>query len=292
MRYKKSLKELTIKDNFLFGAVMSDEENCRCLLELILATSISRVKVNKEKSIVYHPGYKGIRLDVYARDENNTRYNVEMQTLHKPALGKRARYYHSQIDMELLQAGADYSELPDTYVIFICDFDPFGAGKYVYSFENSCREAKDVKLREGSKSIFLSTRGTNFQEVSQPMVKFLDYVGANLKSSTEDFEDAFVARLQRSVQSVKESRELEERYMLFEEMLRDERAEGKAEGRAKGKAEAVLDILLDILQELGPVSADLKEKILAQSDAEILRSWVKVAIRAQSVEQFEKDIMS
>jgi len=124
------------------------------------------------------------------------------------------------------------------------------------------------------------------------MVKFLDYVGANLKSSTEDFEDAFVARLQRSVQSVKESRELEERYMLFEEMLRDERAEGKAEGRAKGKAEAVLDILLDILQELGPVSADLKEKILAQSDAEILRSWVKVAIRAQSVEQFEKDIMS
>ena len=284
MRYQKTLKELTIKDNFMFGAVMSDEENCRCLLELILGTSISRVKVNKEKSIVYHPGYKGIRLDVYAGDENNIRYNVEMQTLHKPALGKRARYYHSQIDMELLLAGADYSELPDTYVIFVCDFDPFDQGKYVYSFESSCRETENAKIPDGSRSIFLSTCGRNPQDVPQPMVKFLNYVGANLKNSTKDFEDAFVARLQRSVQSVKESRELEEGYMLFEELLRDERAEGKAEGRAEA--------VLDILQELGPVSADLKEKILAQSDAEILRSWIKVAIHAQSVEQFEKDIMS
>lgn len=27
--HKKKLEELTIKDNFMFGAVMVDEENCR-----------------------------------------------------------------------------------------------------------------------------------------------------------------------------------------------------------------------------------------------------------------------
>lgn len=31
--------------------------------------------------------------------------------------GKRSRYYHSQIDMELLLSGSGYEKLPNTYVI-------------------------------------------------------------------------------------------------------------------------------------------------------------------------------
>ena len=57
-------------------------------------------------------------------------YNVEMQAVALCELGKRARYYHSQLDMELLVTGREYSELPKAYVIFICDFDPFGKLKY------------------------------------------------------------------------------------------------------------------------------------------------------------------
>lgn len=92
MRTRKTLKELTLKDNFLFGAVMSNETNCRRLLELILQFPIEHVIISKEKSIVYHPEYKGIRLDVFAKDENHTHYNVEMQAVKKAALGKRTRY--------------------------------------------------------------------------------------------------------------------------------------------------------------------------------------------------------
>ena len=58
----KRLKELTIKDNFMFGAVMVDEDNCKGLLERVLEIPIDRVDVSKEKSIVYHPEYKGVRL--------------------------------------------------------------------------------------------------------------------------------------------------------------------------------------------------------------------------------------
>lgn len=115
----KRLKELTIKDNFMFGAVMMDEDNCKGLLERVLEIPIDRVDVSKEKSIVYHPEYKGVRLDVYAKDEKQTRYNVEMQVERKSALGKRSRYYQSQMDMEMLLTGEDYTELPNIYVIFI-----------------------------------------------------------------------------------------------------------------------------------------------------------------------------
>ena len=29
--------------------------------------------------MIYHPEYKGIRLDVYAKGRENTHYNIEMQ---------------------------------------------------------------------------------------------------------------------------------------------------------------------------------------------------------------------
>ena len=65
---KKQLKNLTIKDNFMFAAVMLDEDNCKEFLERALQIQIDHVEVSTEKNIVYHPEYKGVRLDVYAKD--------------------------------------------------------------------------------------------------------------------------------------------------------------------------------------------------------------------------------
>lgn len=70
MSKRKKLQELTIRDNFMFGAVMVDEELCRELLELILGFQIAKVTVSREKSFIFHPEYRGIRLDVIASDEN------------------------------------------------------------------------------------------------------------------------------------------------------------------------------------------------------------------------------
>ncbi len=53
---------------------------------------MGNMKSIQERSIVYNPEYKGVRLDIYAKDEHNTHYNVEMQVLPKPAVEKRARY--------------------------------------------------------------------------------------------------------------------------------------------------------------------------------------------------------
>lgn len=286
MAKKKTLKELTIKNNFMFGAVMCDEDNCKELLEMVLQIPIERVEVSKEKSIAYHPEYKGVRLDVYAKDEHNTHYDVEMQATSKKALGKRARYYHSQIDMELIRSGEDYTELPDTYVIFICDFDPFGESKYCYTFANQCLELPELNQMDGSRSIFLSTKGKNKEDVPQSMVKFLEYVEADLTESERNFEDDFVKKLQKSVQNVKRSREMEERYMLFEEFVKEERAEAKAEGKAEGKAESVIELL----EELGPVSEELCEKIMHETNLGTLTKWHKLAAKADSVEQFLKDM--
>ncbi len=290
----KPLRELTIKDNFMFGAVMCDEENCRQLLEMILQIPILKVEVSREKSIVYHPEYKGVRLDVYARDEHQTHYNVEMQTIREDALGKRSRYYHSQLDMELLERGARYAELPHTYVIFICDFDPFGAGKYCYTYESICRESPDSELLEERTSIFLSTKGKNEAEVPEEMVRFLRFVSAGPEESMQDFGDGFVRRLQAAVQSVKISREMEGRYMGFQEMLERQYNAGKTEGIAQGISQGITQgrsderaaIIVLLLESKGAVSEELQSKIRSEKDLDVLARWLQTAMKVPSGEEF------
>ena len=87
---RKKFQELTIKNNFMFAAVMLEEANCRALLECIFGRKIGHVDVSYEKSIVYHPEYKGVRLDVFCADEAQTHYNVEMQVADKE-IRKRAQ---------------------------------------------------------------------------------------------------------------------------------------------------------------------------------------------------------
>lgn len=257
--HRKTLQELTLKDNFLFAAVMTDPENCRQLLELALGIEIERVEIDTEKNIIYHPEYRGVRLDVYARDEHHTRFNVEMQVANQ-ALEKRVRYYHSQMDMELLLAGMPYESLPDCYVLFICDFDPFGTGKYRYTLKHVFAEDESRCYSDGSHTVFLSTKGRNADEVPVQLVNFLKYAAAELNESMADFGDEFVAKLQKSVKAIKADREMGGRYMLFEELLRNEHKEGFAEGKAEGKAEAKSKLL----KKAEKVCDDLPEAVRQQ----------------------------
>ena len=293
MKKRKTLQDLTIKDNFLFGAVMSVEENCKGFLEMVLGFSIAQVVVSKEKSIVYHPEYKGVRLDIYAEDENHTHYNVEMQVKKKTALGKRSRYYHSQMVMEALTSGEDYETMPDTFVIFVCDFDPFGEHLYCYTFGNECRENKNVKLDDGSCTIFLSTRGENVEEVPAELVRFLKFVTADLEESEEDFQDKLVKRFQETIHNIKADREMGERYMIFEEMLREEKQEGRQEGllegRIEGRIEATREGIFELLEDLGEVPDKLRDRMEALEKLGDLKFLFKLAAKADSIENFVKD---
>ena len=110
-----------------------------------------------------------------------------------------------------------------------------------------------------------------------------EYKGIHLDITVADLGDDFVRRLQSAVGKIKKSREMEERYMVFEELLKEEREEGKAEGRAEGKAEDILELLAD----LGEIPKQLRKKILEERDLQVLKSYLKKAACAKSVEEFE-----
>ena len=134
----------------------------------------------------------------------------------------------------------------------------------------------------------LKNQGSEFREDM--------YVKAGLDESTEDFQDDFVQRLQDAVRNVKASREMEERYMLLEELLKEERetgriegrAEGRAEGKVEGKVEGKAESILELLSDLGEVPEELRKKILGEKDLDILKSYLKKASASKTIEQFQK----
>ena len=234
---RRTLKDQTIKDSFMFEAVMTDGDNCKELLEMVLGRRLTEISVSKEHSIDNNPDYKASRLDIFASDEEGTRYNIEMQvaTEHTEL---RSRYYHSQMDMDILLAGTDYEYLPESYVIFICDYDPLGYNKYIYTMNTHCEELPELRYRDGVHTIFLSTKGNNKDEVPEEIIKFLRYVSAGLKESEQDFGSDFVTKLQRSVKWIKRSRSKEREYMVLDEIKKKEREEGRC------------DIIVQLLQKM------------------------------------------
>ena len=277
---KRTLQQLTIKDNFMFTAVMMEEANCVGFLERALGMEIGHVVVDKEKSLIYHPDYHGIRLDVYAKG-NSRAFNIEMQIQPKNNLPRRTRYYHDQIDMSELRPSEGYEALPEAYVIFVCDFDPFGDRKYRYTFEEICRET-NKSLQNGRHTIFLSTKGTNQSEVPEELVELLHYIGAEEAVTSGHYGDSYVRQLQKSVVDMKNSRQMEERFMMMEELLQEEFQAGKEEGKIESLAAGVLDIFT----VRNMMTDSIKDLVENASDINQLQEMLRLAVTCNSNEEF------
>ena len=259
----------------MFAAVMMQKDNCKQFLEMLLGIKIERIVISYEKTLIYNPNYKGIRMDVYAKDEKNTRYDIEMQIANKE-LGKRTRYYHSQMDMDILASGHDYKRLPSAYVIFICNFDPFGKEKYCYSFENRCMQDFSLSMGDESRSIFLSTVGKDSENIPAELKAFLDFVKTDTSENNTKTDDAYVKGLQQSIRSVKESKEMERSFMTLEEL------------QEWAKIELSREYVLELLESLGMISEALEKRIMSEEELEVLKVMVKAAAKAESLQQFEE----
>ena len=109
-----------------------------------------------------------------------------MQTTHKKDLPKRMRYYQGMIDLNILNKGESYCNLKKSYVIFICTFDPFGEGRHIYTFCNTCQENTSLTLNDDAVKIVLNTKGT-IDDVSPEMKRILDYIEGKIELLAHDF---------------------------------------------------------------------------------------------------------
>ena len=237
----KRYEELTIADDFMFGKVMEDKKLCREVLECLLAHPVGELKdVQTERQFRYTTDGKPIRLDVYTRDRNHV-YDAEMQNLNHQAVEKlelprRSRFYQAAMDMDHLDKGKSYRELPEGKVLFICTFDPFGMGYVKYSFQNRCEENQELCLRDGTEKIFYNCV-SSAEEVPEQLKELYDYI------RTGRAENALTRKIEEAVGRARRNEEWRTEYMkelLHDDDVREEgRAAGLSEGLDRGRREGL-----------------------------------------------------
>ncbi len=76
--------------------------------------------------------------------------------------------------------------------------------------------------------------------------------------------------------------------------IKVQREEAKEEGKVEGKAEGIklgtMSDIIELLEDIGAVPENLKNRIMKEENRDILRKWLKLAARAETVEEFEKSI--
>ena len=247
---------LTFKDNFIFSKTLElFPDICKKILELILQLNIKRIDFpEREKVIEARTDSKGIRLDVYVHDDLNRSFDIEMQVADSDNISKRMRYYQGLIDADKLKHGQHYSALTDSYIIFICPFDRFKRGRYIYTFRERCDEDSSLILNDGSVKIFLSTKGT-LNDVSTELKNFLNYIDNGIISGT------FVKKLDDAVNIVKANEKARLDFMTFQMYLKERELEGKEKGREEERTSIALNMIraglpFDQIQSLTKLSLD------------------------------------
>ena len=226
----KKYEELDITDPFIFAKVMSEKELCKPLLENILNIKIRDiVYVDYEEIIQMTAKSKGIRLDIYVEDDDNTVFNLEMQTTTYKELPKRSRYYQGIIDLNMIEKGESYDILKESYVIFICTFDFFEKGRSVYEFENVCLEDSEIKLNDGTHKIFLNTKGDK-SDINKELKSLLEYFDGS------EPESELTRRIDRKVIAARKNERWRREYMSLQMEMNLKYREGLKAGEEKGRA--------------------------------------------------------
>ena len=261
-------EKLTIKNNFMFGAVMKNKRICKRVLECVLGIKIRDIKYPElEKSIDKSYDAKSIRLDVYVEDDDNTVYNIEMQTTDQKNLPKRTRYYQGMIDLNIIDKGAVYNTLKKSFVIFICDYDEFGKGRYIYTFRKKCIEVPDLELGDETTVIVLNTKGI-VVDVDDELRRLLDYIGGKAPS------DDLTRQMDDEVQKVRNNEDWRREYMTL--LMRDNEnlERGKEIGEMKKTVYAIREVndenigfVSRLLNVSEPFIYDVKELIKNNPEA-------------------------
>ncbi len=250
--------KLDITNDFVFTKFMSDPEICKEVLGILLGFEIGEIeKVEYQNTIEIDLSQKGVRLDVYVKDSDKI-YDIEMQVTNSPSLIKRARYYQSCIDIDDLEKGMSYGNLRDSYIIFICTFDPFELDLPTYSFENVCKEDNNLKLNDGRHILFFNTKAY-LKEENTNIKNFLAFVkGEKVEDGTIE---KFKSQIKRIILNPKWRKDYMNLALVMNEREESGIKKGIEIGREEGREEGILKKACAVAKETYAMGLDIEQII-------------------------------
>ena len=167
-KYKGIIKNFTLMSDIFMRNVFKKRE----CLEYVLQVIMEKQDLHAIDQII-QKDYKNLQgrsavMDCVARDSTGKQFDVEIQQDNEGASPKRARYHSGLMDMNTLNPGQDFEELPESYVIFITRDDILGYGLPIYHIDRQIKELNEA-FQDEAHIIYVNSRKQNDTELGKLM---------------------------------------------------------------------------------------------------------------------------
>ena len=248
-----------------------DDDFMRCLFKdnVPLAEMVLRIITGKpdlvitdcqtQKDMKRLAGARSICLDAYGTDSIGKKYDMEIQREDKGADPHRARFHSSVLDIENLDAGQEFRELPDTYTIFITEKDFYGKGEPVYLIERM-NITTGKPFADGEHILYVNGEYRGDSDIGKLMHDF----------NCTDADDMNFKLLADRTRYLKENpKGVSEMCKVIEDMRKEEREEGIKEGMRTAALRMIADgtLALEKIAEYVGLSLDEVKKLQSGQSA-------------------------
>lgn len=271
-----------IDDTFMKLFFQGNTKAVELMLNIILKKdNLVLEKPVVEKTIMNpETGGKDVAFDIYARDNNGKRYDIEMQRTGGVGLKKRGRFYSAALDHIMLKAGEDYKQMQDSYVIFLLEKDYFQGKKPIYEIERMNLSTNE-RFCDGNHLIFVNCAYVDsttrlgrlihdllcsnaidmyYDELRISMAYYKSEEGGRLKmcKAVEDYAKDYAKEY---------AKEVSEEYRMQAEVARENEAKAKEnEAKMKQKFEEIIRKSVKKKRNLGVMDDEIKSFIMDAYD--------------------------
>ena len=230
-----------IDDDFMRGLFKDNIPLVQFVLRIITGKKdLIITKCDTQADMKRVTGARSLCLDAYGTDSTGKKYDIEIQRSDKGADPHRARYHSSVMDVENLDAGQSFDELPDTYIIFITEKDFFEQGAPLYLIQNVNLTTKKL-FNDGAHIIYVNGEYRGDDELGRLMHDF----------NCHDAEDMNYELIADRTRYLKENpKGVTDMCKSMEDMRDKAWNEGKAEGIAVGIAAGIAEGSMKTLMAL------------------------------------------
>lgn len=208
-------------------------------------------------------------MDILVTLNSGIKVNVEMQVKDYKNTIDRSLFYQAGVFHDSLESGNDYTQIPHTIGIWICDFDMFDEGPF-HEIARLRRDYKNILLTNKYELhyIQLPKFRRKCRRISTRLEEWLTFIINEDLEEIRMSDNELIKKAQKKLDDLNADEEARRLAELREKAIRDEAAavsgafnrgleqghadgfaEGHAEGRSEGKLEKSLQIAKNMLEK-------------------------------------------
>ena len=264
-RYKEKIKNYTIMNDIFMRNVFKKKECVEYILQVIMdKKDLQVIDQILQKDYKNLQGRSAI-LDCVARDETKRQFNVEIQGEDEGASPKRARYHSGLLDMNILNPGEPFDNLPETYIIFITRNDILGYDRAICHINRKVEEENEA-FKDEAHIIYVNSKQQEDTELGRLMH---DLHCKNAKDMYSIILSNRVYELKETEKGVEEMcRDMEE---IYGEGMENGRILGLKEGELTAKKETAISLM-----NMGMPVEQIAQAV--RMPVEVARGWIEESI--------------